>query len=56
MSGTPEFELGDYLKPGERFTFEPPNFHIEGLLPDRGVCLLTGAANVGKSTWILWLL
>ena len=56
MSSTPEFELGDYLKPGERFTFEPPNFHIEGLLPDRGVCLLTGAANVGKSTWILWLL
>lgn len=56
MSGTPEFELGDYLKPGERFTFEPPNFHIEGLLPDRGVCLVTGAPNVGKSTWILWLL
>jgi len=56
MSGTPEFELGDYLKPGERFTFEPPKFHIEGLLPDRGVCLLTGAANIGKSTWLLWLL
>ena len=56
MSSTPEFELGDYLKPGERFTFEPPKFHIEGLLPDRGVCLVTGAPNVGKSTWILWLL
>ena len=56
MSSTPEFELGDYLKPGERFTFEPPNFNIEGLLPDRGVCLVTGAPNVGKSTWILWLL
>ena len=56
MSSTPEFELGDYLKPGERFYFEPPNFHIEGLLPDRGVCLVTGAPNVGKSTWILWLL
>ena len=56
MSSTPEFELGDYLKPGERFTFEPPKFHIEGLLPDRGVCLLTGPPGVGKSTWILWLL
>ena len=56
MSSTPEFELGDYLKPGERFTFEPPNFHIEGLLPDRGVCLMSGPPNVGKSTWILWLL
>lgn len=56
MSSTPEFELGDYLKPGERFYFKPPNFHIEGLLPDRGVCLVTGAPNVGKSTLILWLL
>lgn len=56
MSGTPEFELGDYLKPGERFTFEPPDFHIEGLIPDRGVCLATGSPNVGKSTFMLWLL
>ena len=56
MSSTPEFELGDYLKPGERFTFEPPKFHIEGLLPDRGVCLLTGPPGIGKTTWVLWLL
>lgn len=50
-----DFELDWLLSPGERFYTDPPGFHIEGVLPDRGVCLVTGAPNVGKSTWALWL-
>ena len=56
MSAATDFDMGLFLRPGETFHQTPPAFHIEGMLPDRGVCLVTGAPNVGKSTFMLWLL
>ena len=56
MSAAADFDMGLFLRPGDDFHQSPPAFHIDGMLPDRGVCLVTGAPNVGKSTFMLWLL